>query len=353
MTLKNNKRSLILLGICFLLSINGFGQNTPVISGLSNISYNERASALVIGQNVVITSGVSYANSYIEFSLGSGTSSETLGLLTSQTPNTTNGEVSIVGTNIYLGLGGSSKQIGTVDATYDGQNGEKLRLNFSSPLNNGSFLEAITGGSLPGWTMNNTRVELGPLASRSQAGLYDGISGSNPYTITGPASAYTYQTDQNYWSRTQQKYESHEDLNPRSLTTTISIVSDNTAVGGKALQLYSTGQTVWGNTGPGYWTVFGPEVTSASFTASAGDNLSLKVKAQGGGDDYEVYGYLVNTSNDAHTILYYGRGGNQAWTTVTGTIPSDGTYKFRFVNGTYDRSGGYAVGASVSPIIKK
>jgi gliding motility-associated-like protein len=345
MTFKKNKRSLT-IAIYFLFIIYGFAPlfNTPVITGFSNLSYTERSSAVVIAPSVSVLSGVSYTNSYIEYSLGSGTSTETLGLLTSQTPNTTNGEVSIVGTTFYLGQGGSSKVIGTVDGTYNGQNGEKLRLNFSSPLSNGSFSDPITNGNLPGWTLNNNRVVLGALASRSQAGQYVSISGSNPYTVVGPSSAYTYETDKNY-SFGRQNYESHEDVNPRRFSSSINVVSDATAVGGKALELNFNGQTVQGNTGNGFWGIFGPEVTSDSFTASAGDNLSLKVKAEGGSDDYEVYGYLVNTSNNNHTILYYSRGKSKGWATVSGTIPSNGTYRFRFVNGSYDATGGYALGA--------
>ena len=38
---------------------------------------------------------------------------------------------------------------------------------------------------------------------------------------------------------------------------------------------------------------------------------------------------------------------NQPWITSAGTIPEDGTFRFRFLSGTYDASGGRQVGASL------
>ena len=51
-------------------------------------------------------------------------------------------------------------------------------------------------------------------------------------------------------------------------------------------------------------------------------------------------------STSSHTVLSHGRGESRAWTTTTGNIDEVGCYRFRFVGGTYDATGGYAVGAS-------
>jgi gliding motility-associated-like protein len=343
MTFKKNKKSLT-IAIYFLLIICGFAPlfNTPVITGLSNLSYTAKSTAIVIGPKVSVSYGVSYTSSYIEYSLGSGTFTETLGLLTSKFPNAAKGEVSIVGTTIYLGQTKNTKIIGTVDGIHNGQNGEKLRLNFSSPLTNGSFTQPITNNNLPGWTMNNNIVTLGSLATRSQGGKYTKTTGSAPYTYTGPGG-YSYTSDRFYQGNSYT--ESREAAETR-MSTTITVADDATAVGGKALFLTSSGNVRGTKQVSPYLSAFGPEVTSDQFVASAGDQLSLRFKALGRGDDYEVYGYLTNTATSVNTLLMYGRGKNQAWTTITGTIPATGRYTFRFINGTYDFSGGLFVGSN-------
>ncbi|MFN7621507.1 MAG: hypothetical protein ACK5RS_00005, partial [Acidobacteriota bacterium] len=45
--------------------------------------------------------------------------------------------------------------------------------------------------------------------------------------------------------------------------------------------------------------------------------------------------------------LSYGRGRNQPWKTTAGSINESGWFRFRFVNGTYDATGGLALGASM------
>jgi hypothetical protein len=67
-----------------------------------------------------------------------------------------------------------------------------------------------------------------------------------------------------------------------------------------------------------------------------------------------VFGYVLNTANGNtitvldQTQLSYG---NTAWTTAHVTIPADGTYKFVFVNGTYDATCGLAAGASLLSVL--
>jgi uncharacterized repeat protein (TIGR02543 family) len=115
-------------------------------------------------------------------------------------------------------------------------------------------------------------------------------------------------------------------------------------------------QTVAGT--PSYGSAFGPQVWSQPFSAVVGQAVSYQWKATGGSDDYEVYGYLVEIndagncsastdygSESTHSILSYGRGTASSWTTTTGNIQADGCFRFRFVAGTYDASGGFAVGA--------
>ena len=111
-----------------------------------------------------------------------------------------------------------------------------------------------------------------------------------------------------------------------------------------------------------YGSAFGPEVYTTAFQATNGQALSFNWAAAGGQDDYEVYAFLVkvlpsgasydyggsgSTLASNTTLLSHGRGRSQGWTTSTGLIPEDGFYRFRFVNGSFDASGGYALGADM------
>ena len=59
----------------------------------------------------------------------------------------------------------------------------------------------------------------------------------------------------------------------------------------------------------------------------------------------EVDGDDTFTDASTHTLLYYNRGINLDWTEASGTIPKDGRFRFRFVNGTYDKSGYLGIGS--------
>ena len=73
----------------------------------------------------------------------------------------------------------------------------------------------------------------------------------------------------------------------------------------------------------------------------------VKVLPSGASYDYGGSGATL-TSNT--TLLAHGRGTSQGWTTSTGLIPEDGFYRFRFVNGSFDASGGKALGANPVPM---
>lgn len=210
-------------------------------------------------------------------------------------------------------------------------------------------------------------ITLGSLASRTQAqstgsdsttvpspltaGWVTTTTGTAPYTVTGVDSGtgavYTFQTDALYdgASRTEWRKEGDERaLDPND--TQWFRAEYTTFSGREALLLESYGwclptNSVWNS----FCSMFGPEVWSEPFVADAGESLSFSWAAQGGGDDYESYAFLVNTTTNQHTILAYGRGKTQGWTVASAVIPVDGTYRFRFVNGSYDYTGGRLLGA--------
>lgn len=206
---------------------------------------------------------------------------------------------------------------------------------------------------------NNNRVILGDLASRTQRKPVT-ISGIGPYTVRG--------TD----SRTQQPYEFVTDFNynpstvawqregdERTLTNAGNWSSNtNATYGGRSgvMQLSSATNCERANTFGGlttYCSTFGPDVYTQPFTATVGQAVSFDWAAQRVSDDYEVYAYLVKVNGSGygtaadHTLIAYGRGATQGWTTTSKEIPADGTYRFRFVNGSYDQTGGYALGSNM------
>lgn len=341
---KQIKTIFISLACLFLYHV---GYSQAVITNFSNITLNEGDPATLLAPNVTVGGGNFYSDNYIEFTYtGGGTADEILSLLRVATPVVTLNEVSIVGDNIYLGKGATAKQIGYVDGTLNGLAGNNLRMNFSSPLTNAQFTDPVVGGVIPGWTVNQGQILLNALAAYSQGNAVT-ISGTGPYTITG--AGYSFITDVNYDPAVSSAYGFESVQRPSgALSTSVSVVADGAATGGKALYLQCGGSVVNDNGTPQkYGSRFGPEVWSEAFDAYAGDNLYLSYRAQDTQDNYEVYGFLVNTATNAHTILFYGRGGTQTWTEISGVIPADGNYKFRFVNGTYDKTGGFAVGSDM------
>ncbi|MEV8339298.1 Ig domain-containing protein [Leucobacter sp. NPDC077196] len=203
----------------------------------------------------------------------------------------------------------------------------------------------------------NEPVKLGELASRSQRGPV-AISGIGPYTVRGTDSLtnepYEFVTDWNYsannigWQRESDERNAQMTLGSQSNVPFLNRTG--------ALQLNSNGRCDSGNDFGGlttYCSSFGPEVYSQPFAATSGQAVSFDWAAQRTGDDYEIYAYLVRVDGQSygtpedHTLIAYGRGSTQNWTTSSKTIPADGTYRFRFVNGTYDQSGGYVIGSNM------
>jgi len=118
--------------------------------------------------------------------------------------------------------------------------------------------------------------------------------------------------------------------------------------GSQSVRLTSTGIT----TQAGYDTVRGPALVSQeSLSMKVGDTMSFDWRAQGGSDAYDVYAYLLNvdTGETVEILNDTGAaaGATTNWQSESVTIAKDGTYKFVFVGGTFDASGGKAAGAQL------
>ena len=231
-------------------------------------------------------------------------------------------------------------------------------------------------------------LQLGDLASRTQAKPIT-RSSQAPFTVTGTDSvtnaSYNYVTDSNKsnWVSANEpgwQNEGHEvglarwPNTSHGLTGSIILNANASSVGGASsgfINLRSSGSCVTSNivsfgspsqSYDSYCSVFGPEVYSEAFYGEAGQSLAFNWAAADNGDDYEIYAYLVAVSDSStipapstsnHTLLVHSSGALQTLKTSSGDISASGLYRFRFVNGTYDATGGKVLGSNmyVDPMI--
>ncbi|MEG4990191.1 DUF4347 domain-containing protein, partial [Microcoleus sp. BR0-C5] len=300
------------------------GRLAPTISNLNDSFYNEQDPAYILDNDITFEGNTNYGGGSLLFSLSSPTPGDFLTLVDAGTPVTTFAEISVVGNTVYLGNGTTAFIVGFVDPVQNGQNGQNLLIQFTSEFQNSDFTTGITGSNIiAGWTTVNNQVRFG----------IDTIAGlPTPIDTTIPALAPN--SDQNI------------PTTPGTLTSTLSdVTSDGT---GNSVQL--TSANIW--TAQGYDVVRGPSIYSNdAVTLSAGDTVSFDWRALGGGDAYDVYGYLVEvTTGNILTIL--DRTGDSEtgftnWATETVTVPQAGAYKFVFVSGTYDFTGLRAAGGQL------
>lgn len=95
----------------------------------------------------------------------------------------------------------------------------------------------------------------------------------------------------------------------------------------------------------GGYVVHGPAVYSETFNARTVDDLIVSWAASDEEDDYHVFGYLLNTADCSQTEVIDSTGENSPWQSVSVAIPSNGTYRFVFVSGTFDATFGTVGGA--------
>ncbi|WP_177178293.1 LPXTG cell wall anchor domain-containing protein [Amphibacillus marinus] len=298
----------------------------PTITNLPPLDYQEGDGDVQVAPNIEITGGGSYGDGYVRFTITNSEATDQLSVIQSSSPSSEAGIVSIVGTTVYLGEGGSSRVIGTVNATYNGANGQPIQIDFSTPLVNAGFEEDVQRAIITqpsdmgakhrinGWDITLDKYVVSPLESGTQGTLNPSYNSSFRMQFEVQASqkstgAYALRLEAEYWVN-----ETRGAFN---------LVQPNFAV------------------------FHGPWAISDSFYAYENDTIALDWSAVNGGDDYDVYAFLVNENTGVETRLFYGRGRTQAWTTTTASIPNDGQYRFKFISGSYDGTGGGLMGASL------
>jgi flagellin-like hook-associated protein FlgL len=239
----------------------------------------------------------------------------------------TAGVVSIVDGFIYVGNGSDADAIGAIDPILDGQSGQQLKINLGQFGNNDFETGNAGDTTVSGWSISNTHIKLnGASLLGGQATATDNSFPAN--TATGYAAPY-------------------DQMTPSSASYNTNLSTNTSSGSGLSVRLQSTGITV-----DGYGIVHGPAIVSdSSVDLDPGDSVSFEWRASGGEDAYDVIGYLVdeNTGHVEEILNETGADRSAAtnWATVSRDITTSGSYKFVFVSGTWDATGGMAAGAQL------
>ena len=199
----------------------------------------------------------------------------------------------------------------------------------SVEFSNGNFatVTATQNGnivSIPGWDIHLEQVSLGP--------------NTNP-SITSTIGGFSTPTD--------------------SINPSRAIGDDIVANTSYSYRIVNgeIGLTVGNLSLASFVQIHGPYIISkGSVELEQGDQVSFDYFAQAGGDDYDAFGYLldVNTGNIVELLNKTGSSTQSLSTspalrneTVTTTVNQAGNYKFVFVAGTFDATGGRYLGGSL------
>jgi hypothetical protein len=94
-------------------------------------------------------------------------------------------------------------------------------------------------------------------------------------------------------------------------------------------------------------------VSNESINLEVGDRVDFWWRASGSADAYDIYGYILNVDTGSNINLINATGqdtsNSTAWAQESRIIGAgqEGNYKFVFISGTYDFSGGTYLGASL------
>ncbi|ABM04870.1 putative outer membrane adhesin-like protein [Psychromonas ingrahamii 37] len=321
---------------------NVLGAPATTVSQLADaFSFAEGGAPVTVDSSISFSGGGSYTEGYIRFSVASATADDFFTLKGAANVND-NGAISIEGSDVYQGNGSSRDRIGSIDAVENGENGQALKILFSSPLPNSGFEEGTADWTIVDAEYGNGGDEINfdnytiPLATNSD----------DNSTYTGGTGTVNVQT-------------------PNGMNFNGSIASTAGVDSTKALYLNSDGHILRSDQDSrgsfqtdGYGSIHGPYARSSVIGVENGDSISLEFNAQGIGDDYEVFGLLrkvdgngdfISNNLDANNIVLFAERGadTSGYKTVTYSGLSAGDYRFEFVGGTYDGTGGLVVGSNL------
>jgi len=202
----------------------------------------------------------------------------------------------------------------------------KSRFSFKNgDFSGGDIVDSGATATTDGWTVYKSAVRLNGL---------DNIAGKpTPADPTIPANS------------------SGDNTPPINFTFTAEFSTDlppGYAAPKRSLQLASSGVSV------GYGVIHGPyAVGNDSVNLEVGDRVDFWWRAAGSADAYDIYAYLLNVDTGATINLINDTGAasetTTAWAQEMRTIGAGqaGDYKFIFVSGSFDFTGGTVLGASL------
>ena len=130
------------------------------------------------------------------------------------------------------------------------------------------------------------------------------------------------------------------------------VQNGSTQLGYSCIRLYSSGSSAGGDV------AHGPLIKGKVWLPlTTSDSVRFKWRAVGGGDAYDIFAWLQEwydpnnpSSFRQQIILNQTQGsasGDSGWQTVTAQVAYSGLYTFAFMSGTFDYTGGSALGANL------
>ncbi len=264
----------------------------------------------------------SYQNGFLEFSAENLRENDSI-VLSEENSEEQREAVIISDQKIYKVIGSEMIMIGVIDHNFNGQNGRKLRINFYNDFKNGDFNSAEYNNKIPGWKTVDKEIEFGE----------DKIAGHNT-----PGQKNTSEADFNQSEPANSNHHNGsfktelmaKSSSPEDYFLRISIGDINA----------KTSQSV----------IRGPAVYSdREVYLDRNDELIFDWKAVSGSDAYSIYGYLLDVDNNyIQTIIDKtgkDKNANSDWKKERVRVSAPGRYIVVFVGGSYDFTGGRAVGA--------
>lgn len=211
---------------------------------------------------------------------------------------------------------------------------------YTNPGFEGTLTPPPPGGTtyyIDGWTIETTFVFPGTALSNYLPNAIAGFPVPGDNTMPSP---YVYPI----LPRPGTGYNGYD----YNLYTQLSSdVPSGSNAGTQSVRLWGAG---WVN--QGYAILYGPYMYSTSAASLApGDQARFWWRAAGGADAYNVFAYLleINTGNTIQLLNATGNNASAAtpWAEVSVTVNTGGQYRFVFLSGTWDQTGGMYLGASL------
>ena len=206
------------------------------------------------------------------------------------------------------------------------------------------------------WTRYTDRIDFGSNFTISEFAnqTRDIVNAANGTVNTAPRVEYSIPTPTEaqmaqpsyapaYGRVAEESVKGNDDTAVASRTSDMDITVEN-----GALKL-DTGEF---NFSKGFGIFHGPATVSDVFSADKNDYLKLDYTAQGVNDDYHVAGYIYEVNDDGSPKSAPIMALNETGTSTTGRasirVPETGNYRFVFIVGTHDLTGGKLAGADMT-----